>query len=414
MRAADIRQVERASRGSAAPRWASRGALFVVGWLAGAVAWASPPLVLTGARLIDGRGGAPIENATVLIRNGWVEAVGPGADLAAPAGAAVRDLHGATLLPGLIDSHVHVTSLLDHPGRLEAWPASGVTTVIDLGSPLAPRELSRRLAGMDNPPRVLAAGPIFTAPGGYPFVGPRSSALEVGGAQEAARRAAELLDGGEVALLKAAVERGFDRDLGDEGWPVPSAETLAALVGEAHRRGLPAVAHVTQPGELEAALAAGFDAVAHTPFEPLPDELLRHAAERGLIMVSTLGLWAGTSHLAGAEENLRRYARLGGRVALGTDAPAFGEPGLPLNELARLVEAGFSPLEAITAATVNAAAVARRDGELGVVAPGAIADLLVVDGDPSADLAALTAVRLVVQAGEILPGSLSSPGRPPG
>jgi imidazolonepropionase-like amidohydrolase len=359
-------------------------------------------LALTNARLIDGAGGEPLEDAVIVIIDGRIAAAGPASEVAVPEAARVVDAAGGTVLPGLIDAHVHLSSALRRdPEAARVWLRAGVTTLADMGMPDAPDTLRNELAKSGGPtPRVLIAGPILTAPGGYPFVGPLSSALEVESPAAAERLLAPLLARPSVDHLKVALERGFTQDLDDDGWPVLDPAVLRAITAIAHAHGLRVSAHVTQPGELAAALAAGVDNAAHTPAQVVADAVLARAAAADFVLVSTASLWRETPReLANVQRNLRRYLELGGRVALGTDAPAFQAPGLPLAEMLLLRAGGLTPMQVLVAATRDAAFAFGRGDDLGRIAPGWIADLIVVRGDPSQDLAALAHVTLIIQGG---------------
>ena len=368
----------------------------------------TPDLVVRGGRLFDGSGAPPLPDAVVIVRAGRIAAAGPAAALPPPRCARQLDAAGGTILPGIVDSHVHLAPLLARGGDpLTAWLRAGVTTLVDNGSALGAAGLRQRVAqAARTPPRVLCAGRIVTAPGGYPlFDRPAagSESLPVADPADARRRVAEMLDRERPDLVKAAIERGFLADLADPGWPVPAPATLAAVAAEAHARGLTARAHVTQAEELRAALDAGFDAAAHTPVEELPDELLERAARQGLILVSTAALWRDDPALAAAVgRNLARYVQKGGRAALGTDAPFGPSGGLPFAEMQALAAAGLAPRDVLLAATRHGAEAAGRGRELGRIAAGYRADLLVVDGDPLADLQALRRVRIVVLDGAVI------------
>jgi imidazolonepropionase-like amidohydrolase len=366
-----------------------------------------PDLVVRG-RLFDGSGAPPLADAVVVARGDRIVAVGPAGEVPVPRCSRHLDAGGGTILPGIIDSHVHLAPLLARGGDpLTSWLLAGVTTLVDNGSALGAAELRRQVARTSRtPPRVLCAGFILTAPAGYPLFDRQEEGSEsraVANPADARRRLAAMIVAERPDLIKAVIERGFLADLGDPGWPVPAPDTLAAIVATAHAHGLTARAHVTQADELRALLDAGFDAAAHTPVEDLPQELLERAARRGLILVSTAALWSDDPALAAAAgRNLARYARLGGRVALGTDAPFGPAGGLPLAELQALSRAGLTPRDLLLAATRHGAEAVGRGTDLGRIAPGYRADLLVVAGDPLADLTALQRVRSVVLDGVVV------------
>jgi imidazolonepropionase-like amidohydrolase len=351
-----------------------------------------PPLAVVGVTVLDGQGDPPLPGQTVVAAGGLIERVGSAGEVAVPAGAAVVDGTGATLLPGFVDAHVH----------LDFYPpaqvlAGGVTTVRDLGWPPARLAALRELAATPGAsPRLLTAGQILTVPGGYPTRAPWAppgTARPVEGAAAAARAVAELAEGG-AAVIKVALD--------DRVGPTLPAPALAAVVAAAAERGLGVTAHVGGAAEAAKALAAGVGELAHWPFDPagLPDALVDALAE-AVVAVPTLHIDPTPARRAGT----RRFVARGGRVVYGTDLGNQGPPpGVDVEELRLLVSAGLSPGQALAAATSVAATHLGLDGA-GRIAPGARADLLLVDGDPMTDLAALERVRLVTRDGWVAANS---------
>jgi len=178
--------------------------------------------------------------------------------------------------------------------------------------------------------------------------------------------------------------------------PVLSPEEAEAIVETAHARGIPVTAHATNLSELQRALEAGVDDVAHMVGDRVPTRTIRHMVRTGVSWVPTL---EALSDAGGA--NLRRFLAAGGQVALGTDAGYLDglEIGMSLDEIALMAEAGMTPMQIIVAATRNGARICRLENELGTLQAGKVADVLVVDGDPLQDLRALTRVRLVMHEG---------------
>jgi imidazolonepropionase-like amidohydrolase len=347
-----------------------------------------PPaaLAVVGAAVLDGGGGAPLAGRTVVAAGGVIERVGPAGEVAPPPGALVVDGTGATLLPGFVDAHVHLGFY--PPARVLA---GGVTTVRDLGWP--PERLAALRRGAADPaasPRLLAAGQILTVPGGYPTRAPWAppgTARPVDGVAEAVAAVAELAGAG-AAVIKVALD--------DRVGPTLPPAVLAAVVGAAGERGLRVTAHVGGAAEAAKALAAGVSELAHWPFDPagLPDPLVDALAE-AVVAVPTLHIDPSPARRAG----LRRFVARGGRVVYGTDLGNQGPPpGVDVAELRLLVSAGLDQGRALAAATSVAADHLGLVGT-GRVVPGARADLLLVDGDPLDDLAALGRVRLVARDG---------------
>ena len=349
---------------------------------------APEPFAVTSVTVFDGKGGQALPDRTVLVRDGLIERVDPAATAAVPPGVRLISGAGGTLLPGFVDAHVHLDFY-----RPATVLGGGVTTVRDLGWPAARLEVLRRDAERSPTasPRLLVAGPIVTAPGGYPSRAawaPAGTAREVGGPEQAAVAVAELAAAG-ASVIKVAL----DARVG----PTLPAATLAAVVGAARARGLGVTAHVAGVAEAGKALDAGVTELAHWPFgEELPGELVRRMAT-SLTVVPTLHVDPSPARRRG----VRAFLAAGGRVLYGTDLGNQGPPpAVDVTELALLVEAGLSPAGAVAAAT-SLAAEHLELRATGKVAPGQVADLLLVDGDPLADLHSLTRVRLVSRAGWI-------------
>ncbi|MEW6337163.1 MAG: amidohydrolase family protein [Acidobacteriota bacterium] len=357
-------------------------------------------LVLSGGALIDGMGGAPLENAVVVIRGERVVAVGRAGEVAIPSRATVVELRGASVLPGIINAHVHSGY---RESRLAAWAHDGVTTVRDLCGP-EDYALVDRLSTDPSLARVIAAGPFVTVPGGYPIVPwGVTNAVTATTAEEARTAVNRLVDGG-ADLIKIAIESGADFGR----WiPTLSLEQGTAVTEAAHARWVPVSAHVTTSSDLPRALDAGVDDIAHMVVDDPSDALIARVVRDNVIWVPTLELWhwVDAGHRTRAVANLRRFVRAGGTVALGTDFNGYDAPfqlGMPIIEMELMQEAGMTPMQIIVAATSRAAWACNRQNDLGRVAPGWIADLIVVDGDPLEDIHALQNVRLVVRSGTII------------
>jgi imidazolonepropionase-like amidohydrolase len=373
-------------------------------------------LVLSGGMLIDGTGGAPMPDAAVAISGGRIAAVGRASELAYSSDTPVHELAGATILPGFINAHAHTVNLSDN--ELRAWVRAGVTTVRDLGGPLASGVARRdRIAGGGDQslPRLLIAGPIVNVLGSFSteIYGVNDRVLVVNGPADARAKTLGLLDGG-ADLVKLAVSGRTDVRYAE----LSNAE-LAAITAAAAERGAHVAAHVDRAVALRRAVENGVSSVAHSPRDRIPDSLIALMVERGVGMAPTIAVYEGLARERGnlAEwrrltqpvlyDNLRRFAAAGGLLALGDDyGGAEGMTvGMPAEEIGHWLAAGLSPMQVIVAATSGSAQVAGLDDELGTVAPGLAADLLVVDGDPLEDIDALVRPLLVVHGGEVVWGA---------
>lgn len=336
-------------------------------------------LLVTADRLFDGE--RLIENGAVLVDGRTIVAVGPRDDVDARAERTL-DLGAATVMPGLIDLHVHRFG--------EGMLLGGVTTVRDLGSWLAALPPPPARPGH---PRVLAAGPIMTVSGGYPGTvhDPRVG-LPVRGPAGAREAVADLVRRG-AAVIKISLEPGGSRD-----WPMLSLEEVRAIVLEAHRRNRIVTAHVSDSRGVRRALAADVDEFAHMPCEA-GAALMREVAEHEVEIVATLHV---RSRCPGAVANARAFVAAGGSLLYGSD---YGNPGIPLgidvDELKLMTRAGLTTGEALAAATSKAG---RQLGlrPLGSLVRGAPADLIAVHGDPFADLGALDRLDLIVVGGAVV------------
>lgn len=367
---------------------------------------------------------------TIVIEDGRILGVERGrADLGND--VAVVDLPGRTLVPGLIDTHVHLcfdggpdpVAALDGLDDLELSDVmetaarrqlrAGVTTVRDLGDR---GFVSVGFGSSGDPsrprPTVVSAGPPLTTVGGHcDFLGGA-----IGGGAEAARVAvADHADRG-VDVIKVMASGGFLTP----GTAVERAQfepgVLGAIVDEAHRRGLPVVAHAHSAVAVAAAVDAGVDGIEHCTFVTdtgieAPPGLIERIARNRIVVGSTLGVLPGMSPPPRIAEILddviavhARMHAAGVAIVAGTDA-GIGPPkphGILPHAAAELVGLGFSPVEALRAMTADAARVCGLGDSKGRIAPGFDADLLVVSGDPLSDLAALRDVESVYLAGRAL------------
>lgn len=372
---------------------------------------------IVGARVFDGE--KVLSKATVLVEGGRIAAVG--VDLAVPAGAEIVDGAGRTLLPGLIDAHVHARA----DGLVRAL-AFGVTTELDMFADpgLARAMRAEQAAGRaDGRADLFSAGILATAPGGhgtqYGFPIPTISTP----AEAAAFVDARLAEGSDY--LKIVLDDGAAFGV---VFPTLDAATVDALVEAAHARGKLAVVHVGSLAGAEAAIAAGADGLVHLFADaPPPPDFVRRARVAGVFVVATLAVTGTTTGVpagrdlvadprvapfldATEHELLRRayprqpesriepanaavgvaaLAAAGVPILAGSDAPNPGTAhGATIHrELELLVAAGLSPVAALAAATA-APADAFRLSDRGRIRPGLRADLLLVEGDPTTEITA--------------------------
>ncbi len=389
----------------------------------------APTLVIKAARLLDVDGGRWIERPAVVISGERVVSVRDQAAAAAAAGAAqVIDLGDASLLPGLIDAHVHLawgaatarpSAGPDMPGAAEARATllAGFTTVRNLGS-TGGADLRLRDAiaqGVVPGPRMVVSGPGLGSAGGVCDQVFNGEGV-IRGIEEARARV-ERLVADRVDVIKVCAGGQVVPGPADRTATELSLDELRAVVEAAHERGLRVAAHAQGPAAIVAAVEAGVDSIEHAGL--LDRETIERMLARGTVLVPTLYRldWlleqseergAPPAALARLRESrdraragLAEAIARGVPIALGTDATVFPH-GLNARELAVLVDAGVSPIEAIRAATTRAAALLGWSDRVGSVAPGKLADLIAVDGDPLTDVTVLERVRFVVQGGRVV------------
>jgi imidazolonepropionase-like amidohydrolase len=414
---------------------------------------------LRGARVIDGSGGAPIDSATIVVRDGRIIAIGPAASTPVPNGAEVVDYTGKTIIPGLISDHSHVgifiglkaapenynrDAILRQLRQLEAY---GVTTVMALGLngplfyELRPELHAGRLPGAD----LFGADQGIGARDGVP----PASVVPVGENQvsrpDTVKMAHESIR--QMAARKTDMVKIWLDSAGGLMPKVPP-EVYSAVIDEAHKNGLRVAAHIYDLDDAKAIVRAGVDIIAHgVRDKPVDAEFIDMMKARSVWYISTIVLdytgyvfaeqppWMHEPFLQRAlhpavraqfddpayrertigapatakskaavatnKQNLKAVHDAGVRVGFGSDSGVgLRIPGVAEHlELALMVEAGLTPMQAITNATSNAAALLKLD-DRGVLASGKLADMVVLDGDPTADISNSRKIHAVWHRGK--------------
>ena len=397
-------------------------------------------VAVKAARLIDGLGGAPISNAVVLIENDRISAVGAG--LSVPPGAQVIDLGGATVLPGFIDCHTHVTGqpgdnfyedLFKRSPIDEAITAhiyakrtleAGFTTIRDVGSEeFVDVALKKAINHGDIPgPRMLVAGLPLSATGGHGDLTGYSPYLSfktfsgVADGIDAIRKLirTDVRQGADV--IKVLATAGVLSEEDSEGAPQYSQEELDTVVQEANMWERRVAAHAHGAEGIKRAIRAGVNSVEHASF--IDDEGIRLAKEKGTFLVMDIynddyimteyarrgypqAILEKEKRVGRTQrENFRKAWKAGAKMAFGTDAGVYPH-GDNARQFAKMVEWGMTPMEAITAATASAADLLGWSDRIGTLQKGRFADLVAVNGDPLADVTILQKVQFVMKGGVV-------------
>jgi imidazolonepropionase-like amidohydrolase len=399
----------------------------IIFFLAGSVFAQTDPVVIRGARVIDGTG-APARDVLVVIRGGKIEAVGG----SAPAGARVIDASGQTLLPGLFDLHTHLTASAtsgvagDWGKNLKAYLANGVTTVNDyatFGEMFAPMKKLLESGATPGPHvnmavRMSSTGGHGTEAGWGDFM-----TIEANTPAQAHARIKAVL------AYKPDVIKVFT-----DGWRYGAApdlnsmnlETLTAIVEDAHAANIKVVTHTVTLRGAKLAARAGVDILVHGIGDAEVDsELIEIMKAKGTYYVSTLAVYEykGTGDAPPERQvrwrnltaNVRKLFQAGIPIGVGTDAgmPSTFHGQSTVHEFELLVQLGLKPMEAIRAGTSVSARAMGLDGQRGTIAPGKQADLVLVEGRPDEQIADLKKTRRVFAGGkEYDPGNVDSPPLP--
>ena len=428
--------------------------LFLLGLSAAVAAQTERPIALVGGMLIDGYEGAVLHHAAVIVQGERIIAVGAAKDMAIPDNAVVIDTSGQTMMPGLIDLHMHLDLIghgdydeyYDFIGGMERLPdmmpiaakqmmRAGVTSALDLGTPFQILDTRKRIDEGEIPgPRLSISGPWITrvkldgVPDDYQMVieSPRDA----------------------IAAVRELVRRGSDVI---KTWVGLTAEDYVAIVREAHAAGLKVHAHLYDPDAIRMAIDAGVDVFQHVGSArnpPYDAALVLEIAHKNIPIVQTIAhrIWVYPATVAFPErlqsaalkedlppdvyaemqrsfENFhrnsyfrevereirhskiasRQFIEAGAVMGVGTDAAS------PLNvhseamwrEMAALVDSGMSNAQVISAATKTNAEILGKARDLGTIQPGKLADIIIVDGDPLSDINVMGRVIMTMKGGMI-------------
>ena len=412
------------------------------------------PVALVGAQVIDGYEVAPISDGVVVYEDGVITAVGSASEVQIPANARVIDVGGHTVLPGLIDNHVHV-DLIGHgsyeryyeflggderldevmPIAAKQMLRAGVTTALDLGAPFEILDVRRKIdSGQIPGPRLLVSGPWITRVE-YDTI-PDSYEVVITSPEEGALKALELIDRGSDVI---------------KTWEGLTQEDYHAIVTAAHSRGVKVHAHLYDPEAIKMAIEAGVDVFQHVGSAgnpPYEEALINTIAHKEIPVVQTIShrVWVYPSTLAfpsrlkraeyktdmpddiyrefmdsfndfhqlpyfrnaateirNSKQSASQFIEAGARMGVGTDAAS------PLNmhleaiwrEMSALVDSGMTPIQVISAATKTNAEILGVFAERGSLEPGKQADILVVAGNPLEDIETLGRVALIAKGGAL-------------
>jgi imidazolonepropionase-like amidohydrolase len=401
--------------------------------------------VIRAGVLIDGKSDKSRKDQVIVIRGNRIESVSDAANAKIPAGASEIDLSKQTVLPGLIDSHAHIflqgedpaqggydANILSAPLALRAARATvaarraleqGFTTLRDVeteGAGYGDVGIKQAIEGGYIPgPRLLVATRAISTTGGYPLEGyapelemPKGAQI-VDGPVEARKAAREQLDHGADWIKVYMTHRSWVGKNGElVSQPTLTVEELRAIVDEAHGWGKKVACHAYSGIGLHRALDGGCDSIEHGL--DLDDAVIAQMLKQGTWYVPTLSVyytdWAPADTDGGRRDRLRASAhevsfkkalKAGVKIVFGTDMGGIPWSEPIAQEFTRMVEFGMSPMDAIQSATSRAAVMLDMEGKIGIVAPGAFADIVAVSGDPLHDIKALQGVQFVMKDGKV-------------
>lgn len=398
------------------------------------------PIYLVADRLVDVVEEESILNPVVVVEEGQILEVGTSESISIPNGAEIIDLSGHTLLPGMIDMHVHLNSDAEVHGyrRLErSTPRqaitgvmnarrtllAGVTTVRNVGAS-GHVDLALRDAINDGDvigPRIFAAGPSLGITGGhcdnnllpqeYGLIGDAVA----DGPWAVRQQVRENLKFG-ADVIKFCATGGVLSKGTEVGVQQYTLEEMQALVDEAHRFGIVVAAHAHGTSGINDAIRAGVDSVEHASF--IDDEGIRMARRNGTFLsmdiyvteyILSEGEAAGIlqesldkERTVGAlqRENFTKAHEAGVNMVMGTDAGVYPH-GDNLKQLSRMVQFGMEPMEALQAASINAATLLKQQDSFGAIQAGLLADIIAVEGDPLEDISIMENISFVMREGQV-------------
>lgn len=414
-------------------------AVMVAVWSAQAVAQVAPApkrTVIRAGRMLDVRTGRMVQNPEIVIEGDRIVSVGA----ATAANAQAINLPNLTLLPGLIDAHTHLTGDPYHFGYQELGISAarealygakyaritllaGFTTVRNVGangySDVALRDA---INDGDIPgPRMLVSGPALGITGGHcdnnllPFEYHASSDGVADGIAAVQHRVREVIKYG-ADLIKICATGGVLSKGDDPKASQYSLEEMKAIVADAHRLGRKVAAHAHGGEGIRLASEAGVDSIEHGTY--IDEAGIATLKKNGTYMVPTIYLnnWLmenmdkiGMPEFYRKKEidvakvsfaNMARAMQAGVKIAFGTDAAVYPH-GLNARQFAMYVKMGFTPLQAIQSATLNAADLLGWSDRIGAIEPGKFADIIGVEGDPTQDVTTLERVQWVMKGGEV-------------
>jgi imidazolonepropionase-like amidohydrolase len=411
---------------------------------------AQPAIVIRAGTLIDGKSDKPRRDQVIAIRGNRIESVSDAANAKIPQGATVIDLSKATVLPGLIDSHTHIflqgedpaqggydVNILNAPLALRAARATvaarraleqGFTTLRDVeteGAGYGDVGIKEAIEkGYIPGPRLFVSTRAISTTGGYMLEGyapeldmPKGAQIADGPVQ--ARKAArEQLDHGADWIKVYMTHRSWVGKNGElVSQPTFTVEELKAIVDEAHGWGKKVACHAYSGIGLHRALDGGCDSIEHGL--DLDDAAIAQMLKQGTWYVPTLSPyyydWAQADTPGGQRDRLRasvhepsfkKALKAGVKIVFGTDMGGIPWTDPIAQEFLKMVEFGMAPMDAIQSATSRAAVMLDMEGKIGVVAPGAFADIVAVSTDPLRDIKALENVQFVMKDGRVFRSDL--------